>query len=60
MLGHCSTAERKSSDNAFDGTEDLHNETTACDQIQHSLFRAVVGKLQNITGVRPHLMFATK
>ena len=24
----------------------LHDETTACDQVQHSLFRAVVGKLQ--------------
>ena len=30
----------------------LHDKTTACDQIQHSLFRAVVGKLQYITGVR--------
>ena len=38
----------------------LHDETTECDQIQHSLFRAVVGKLQYITGVRPDLMFATK
>ena len=38
----------------------LHDETTSCDQIQHSLFRAVVGKLQYITGVRPDLMFATK
>ena len=38
----------------------LHGETTACDQVQHSLFRAVVGKLQYITGVRPDLMFATK
>ena len=38
----------------------LHDETTACDQIQHSLFRAVVGKLQYITGVRSDLMFATK
>ena len=38
----------------------LHDETTACDQVQHSLFRAVVGKLQYITGVRPDLMFATK
>ena len=28
----------------------LHDETTACDQVQHSLFRAVVGKLQYITG----------
>ena len=37
----------------------LHDETTACDQVQHS-FRAVVGKLQYITGVRPDLMFATK
>ena len=24
----------------------LHDETTACDQVQHSLFRAGVGKLQ--------------
>ena len=31
-----------------------------CDQVQHSLFRALVGKLQCRTGVRPHLMFATK
>ena len=38
----------------------LHDETTACDQVQHSLFRTVVGKLQYITGVRPDLMFATK
>ena len=38
----------------------LHDETTACDQIQHSLFGAVVGKLQYITGVKPDLMFATK
>ena len=37
-----------------------HDETTACDQVQHSLFRAVVGKLQYITGVRPDLMFVTK
>ena len=34
----------------------LHDETTACDQVQHSLFRAVVGKLQNIIGVRPDLI----
>ena len=38
----------------------LHDETTVCDQAQHTLFRAVVGKLQYITGVRPDLMFATK
>ena len=38
----------------------LHDETTACDQVQHSSFRAVVGKLQYITGVRPDLMFARK
>ena len=38
----------------------LHDETTACDQVQHSLYRAVVGKLLYITGVRPDLMFATK
>ena len=38
----------------------LHDERTACDQVQHSLFRAVVGKLQYFTGVRPDLMFATK
>ena len=38
----------------------LHDETTVCGQVQHSLFRAVVGKLQHITGVRPDLMFATK
>ena len=34
----------------------LHDETTACDQVQHSLFRAFVVKLQYITGVRPDLM----
>ena len=39
---------------------DLHDETTACDQVQHSLFRDVVGKLQYIVGGRPDLMFATK
>ena len=38
----------------------LHDETTMCDQIQHSLFRAIVGKLQYITRVRPDLMFATR
>ena len=48
MLGHCSTAERKGSDDAFDGTEEF--ESAACDQLQHSLFTAVVEKL----------MFATK
>ena len=37
-----------------------HDETTMCDQVQHSLFRAVVGKLQYITGLRPDKMFATK
>ena len=38
----------------------LHDETTACDQVQQTLFRAVVGKLQYISRVRPDLMFATK
>ena len=38
----------------------LHDETTTCDQVQHSLFRSVVGKLQYIPGVRQDLMFATK
>ena len=28
-----------------------HDETTVCDQVQHSLNRALVGKLQYITGV---------
>ena len=62
MLGQCSTAERKGSDDAFDEQKslNLYDETTVCDQIQHSLFRAVVGKLQYITGVRPDLMFATR
>ena len=38
----------------------LHDETTACAQVQHSLFRALVGKLQYMAGARPDLMFATK
>ena len=38
----------------------LQDETTACDQVQRSLFRAVVGNLQCIAGERPDLMFATK
>ena len=37
-----------------------HDETTVCDQVQHSLFRAVVRKLQYIARVRLELMFATK
>ena len=39
---------------------DLHDKTTVCDQVQQTLSRAVVGKLQYITGVRLDLMFATK
>ena len=38
----------------------LHDETTVCDQVQHPLCRAVVGKLQYITGVRPDLSRAKK
>ena len=38
----------------------LHDETTVCYQAQHTVFRAIVGKLQYITGVRQDLMFATK
>ena len=38
----------------------LHDETTVCDQVQHSLSRAVVGKLQYITGVRLDLMCVKK
>ena len=38
----------------------LHDETTVCDQAQHTAFRTRVGKLQYITRVRPDLMFATK
>ena len=30
----------------------LHDETTVCDQVQQSLFRALVGKLQFITGTK--------
>ena len=57
MLGHCSTVmtpltEQKSLN--------LHDETTVCGQVQHTLFRAEVGKLQYTTGVRPDLMFVTK
>ena len=62
MLGHCSTAVRNAVMTPLTEQKslNLHDETTACDQVQHSLFRAVVGKLQYITGVRPDLMFATK
>ena len=28
----------------------LHDETAVCDQVQHTVFRAVVGKLQHTTG----------
>ena len=28
----------------------LHDETTVCDQAQHTVFRAIVGKLQYTTG----------
>ena len=38
----------------------LHDETTVCDQAQHTAFRAIVGKLQYMTGLKPDLMFATK
>ena len=39
----------------------LHDETTVCDQDQHTLIQShVVEKLQCIIGVRPDLMFATK
>ena len=38
----------------------LHDETTACDQVPQSFFRAVVVKLQYITRVRPDMMFVTK
>ena len=38
----------------------LHDETMVCDQVQQSLPRAVVAKLQYITEVRPYLMFPTK
>ena len=38
----------------------LHDETRVCDQVQHSLFRAVVGKMQYMTGMRPDLTFARK
>ena len=56
MLGHCSTVTPLTEQESLN----VHDETTACDQVQHSLFRAVVGKLQYTTGVRPDLMFATK
>ena len=41
-------------------TANLHNGTTVCDQAEHALFRAVVGKLQFIVGVRPDILFVTK
>ena len=37
----------------------LHDETTVCDQAEHALFRAVVGQLQYIIGVRLDLLFVT-
>ena len=33
---------------------------TSCDQVQHSLFRAGVRKLQYITGVKRDLLFVIK
>ena len=36
----------------------LHD--AACDQVQHALFRPVVGKLEYNTGVRPDLLVVTK
>ena len=41
-------------------SSNVHNETNACDQVQHALFRAVVGKLQFITGVRRDPLFEAK
>ena len=38
----------------------LYDETMVCDQVQHSLFTGVVGKLQYISGVGPDLMFETR
>ena len=38
----------------------LHDETTACDQAEDALFRAVVWKVQSISGVRPDLLFVTQ
>ena len=38
----------------------LQDETTVCGQAQHTVFRAIVARLQYRTGVRPDLMFATK
>ena len=62
MLGHCSTAVRNAVMTPLTEQKslNLHDDTTACDQVQHSLFTAVVGKLQYITRVRPDLMFATQ
>ena len=37
----------------------LHDATTVCDQAEHALFRAVVGQLQYIIGVRLDLLFVT-
>ena len=62
MLGHCSIAACKSSNDAFDGTEELES-ARRDDNVRPSstfIFRAAVGKLQYITGVRLDLMFATK
>ena len=62
MIGHCSFAERETCRDAVDRTEEceLHDERTVFDQAEGALFRAVIGELQYITGVRLNLLFVTK
>ena len=40
--------------------KNAHDETNMCDQVQHVVSKAFVGKLQHITRVRPDLLFVTK
>ena len=59
MLGHCSIAECKAVMTPL-VEQKSHDETTVCDQVQHTLFRAVVGELQYTTRVRADLVFGTQ
>ena len=61
MLGPCPFAEREASCDAFERKKsaNLRDEITACGQAEHAVLRAVQGKRQYITVVRPYLLFVT-